>query len=149
MIERNCWTVLAQRAQDQTALIQTQLAQILERIESLKSSKKRLQHLYEEYNQQEKSKNNLNGMREIMNQRQFMTQLLSLKDRVDGDLVLAERQLSDTRTRLINSERERMKMQSLADQNAQAVSQHAEKLDRKRMDDLGVMQFNLRDDSSP
>lgn len=148
MIERNCWTILAQRAQDETTLIQTEIGQITTRLENLNASKARLQNLYEEYRKQENSTNsNLLGMREVINQRQFMTQLLTLMQRVDVDVAVAERQLTDTRRRLMESEQERLKMQSLADQNAQAILNLAEKRDQRRMDELGVMQFNLREDT--
>ena len=148
MIERNCWTILAQRAQDETTLIQTEIGQIMTRLDNLNASKARLQNLYEEYRKQENNINsNLLGMREVINQRQFMTQLLTLMQRVDVDVAVAERQLTDTRRRLLESEQERLKMQSLADQNAQAILNLAEKRDQRRMDELGVMQFNLRDDT--
>ncbi|WP_297726512.1 flagellar export protein FliJ [Limnohabitans sp. Rim8] len=148
MIERNCWTILAQRAQDETTLIQTEIGQITTRLENLNASKERLQNLYEEYRKQENSTNsNLLGMREVINQRQFMTQLLTLMERVDADVASAQKQLTDTRRRLMESEQERLKMQSLADQNAQAILNLAEKRDQRRMDELGVMQFNLRDDT--
>ena len=145
MTPRNCWTVLAQRAQDETTSIQAELGQTLSRLESLNSSKSRLQQLYEDYRQQENSGNtSLQGMREVMNQRQFMTQLLTLMQRVDVDVGHAEKQLAATRVRLMNSERERLKMQTLADQNAQAIMTLADKRDQRQMDELGVMQFNLR-----
>jgi flagellar export protein FliJ len=145
MTPRNCWTVLAQRAQDETTGIQVELGQTLSRLESLNSSKARLQQLYEDYRQQENSGNtSLQGMREVMNQRQFMTQLLTLMQRVDVDVGHAEQQLAATRVRLMNSERERLKMQTLADQNAQAILTLAGKRDQRQMDELGVMQFNLR-----
>ena len=148
MIERNCWTILAQRAQDETTLIQTEIGQITTRLENLNASKERLQNLYEEYRKQENStNNNLLGMREVINQRQFMTQLLTLMERVDADVASAQKQLTDTRRRLMESEQERLKMQSLADQNAQAILNLAEKRDQRRMDELGVMQFNLREDT--
>jgi flagellar export protein FliJ len=148
MIERNCWTILAQRAQDETTLIQSEIGQITTRLENLNASKARLQNLYEEYRKQENSTNsNLLGMREVINQRQFMTQLLTLMQRVDMDVASAQKQLTDTRRRLMESEQERLKMQSLADQNAQAILNLAEKRDQRRMDELGVMQFNLRDDT--
>jgi len=148
MIERNCWTILAQRAQDETSLIQTEIGQIMTRLDNLNASKARLQNLYEEYRQQENNINsNLQGMREVINQRQFMAQLLTLMQRVDVDVAVAEKQLTETRRRLLESEQERLKMQSLADQNAQAILNLAEKRDQRRMDELGVMQFNLRDDT--
>jgi len=146
--ERNCWTVLAQRAQDAASLIQTELGQTMARLESLHASKARLERLYEDYRQQENSANqNLQGMREVMNQRQFMTQLLSLMQRVTNDVAHTETTLREVRARLLEAERERLKMQTLADQNALAVLTEAEKRDQRRMDELGVMQFNLRKDT--
>ncbi len=143
--ERNCWTVLAQRAQDETNLIQAELSQTLARLESLNASKSRLAKLYEDYRQQENSANHsLQGMREVMNQRQFMTQLLTLMQRVANDVAHAETTLSETRQRLMAAERERLKMQKLADQNARAILTQTEKRDQRKMDELGVMQFNLR-----
>jgi flagellar export protein FliJ len=145
MTPRNCWTVLAKRAQDETAAIQIELGQIMARVDSLNASKSRLQKLYEDYRQQENSANlALQGMREVMNQRQFMTQLLTLMQRVQIDVGHAEKKLAETRKRLMDSEKERLKMQSLADQNAQAILTLAEKRDQRHMDALGVMQFNLK-----
>ena len=46
--------------------------------------------------------------------------------------------------RLIEAERERIKMQTLADQNAAAVQKDLNKREQKKMDDMGVMQFNLQ-----
>jgi len=104
-----------------------------------------LEKLYEDYRQQENSPQHaLQGMREVMNQRQFMTQLLTLMQRVATDVQHAEQTLAATRVRLLAAERERLKMQTLADQNAQAVLTLAEKRDQRQMDALGVMQFNLR-----
>jgi len=146
--ERNCWTVLAQRAQDETSLIQVEMGQTLARLESLNVSKGRLEKLYEDYRQQENNTNHsLQGMREVMNQRQFMTQLLTLMQRVDNDVAQAEKTLVETRKRLMAAERERLKMQTLADQNAQAILTQADKRDQQKMDELGVMQFNLRKDT--
>jgi flagellar export protein FliJ len=46
--------------------------------------------------------------------------------------------------RLIEAERERIKMQTLADQNAAAVQKAQNKKEQKKMDEMGVMQFNLQ-----
>jgi flagellar export protein FliJ len=143
--ERLCWTVLAQRAQDEASQIQIEMGQTLARLESLNASKARLENLYQDYREQENSTNHsLQGMREVMNQRQFMTQLLSLMQRVNNDVAQAEKNLNDTRARLMAAERERLKMQTLADQNAQAILNQAAKRDQQEMDALGVMQFNLK-----
>ena len=143
--ERQCWSVLAQKAQDQASLIQTELGKHLARVDSLNGSKVRLEKLYEEYREQENNADkSLQGMREVMNQRQFMTQLLTLMQRVSNDIAQAQKVVAETRKRLLAAERERLKMQTLADQNALDVLKLAEKRDQRKMDDLGVMQFNLK-----
>ena len=84
------------------------------------------------------------GMREAMNQRQFMSQLLTLMQRVKTDIQYTENAIIGIKERLMLAERERIKMQTLADQNAQAVQREENKKDQRRMDALGVMQFNLK-----
>jgi flagellar export protein FliJ len=84
------------------------------------------------------------GMRETMNQRQFMAQLSTLMLRVQTDIQYTENALLGIKERLIEAERERIKMQTLADQNAAAVRKEENKKDQRRMDALGVMQFNLK-----
>jgi flagellar export protein FliJ len=79
-----------------------------------------------------------------MNQRQFMSQLLTLMQRVKTDTLYTENAIIGIKERLVAAERERIKMQTLADQNAQAVQREENKKDQRRMDALGVMQFNLK-----
>ena len=145
VVARPCWTILAQKAEDKIALIQSEMAQFRTRLDALKSSEARVQKMYDEYS------NSLNtpgmpslGMREAMNQRQFMSQLLTLLQRVRADIDYTENAMLDVKERLIAAERERIKMQTLADQNAQAVRKAENTKDQRRMDTLGVMQFNLK-----
>jgi flagellar export protein FliJ len=83
-------------------------------------------------------------MREAMNQRQFMSQLLTLMARVKTDIQYTDNAIVGIKERLMVAERERIKMQTLADQNALAVQREENKKDQRRMDALGVMQFNLK-----
>ena len=55
-----------------------------------------------------------------------------------------ENLLASIKERLIAAERDRIKMQTLADQNARAVRSVFNKREQRQMDALGVMQFNLR-----
>jgi len=145
VVARPCFTVLAQKAEEQIALIHSEMAQARTRLESLSSSQARVQTMYDEYrltlneNQHESQ-----GMREAMNQRQFMTQLLTLMQRVQVDMGHTENLLASIKERLIAAERDRIKMQTLADQNARAVRSVFNKREQRQMDALGVMQFNLR-----
>ena len=145
VVARPCFTVLAQKAEEQIALIHSEMAQARTRLESLSSSQARVQTMYDEYRLKlNENQNESQGMREAMNQRQFMTQLLTLMQRVQVDMGHTENLLASIKERLIAAERDRIKMQTLADQNARAVRSVFNKREQRQMDALGVMQFNLR-----
>jgi len=145
VVPRPCWAVLTKKAEDKIVLIQNELVQARTRLESLRASEQRVQNMYNEYrddlNQSDKQSQ---GMRETMNQRQFMSQLLTLMQRVKTDIVYTENAIIGIKERMVLAERERIKMQTLADQNALAVKREENKKDQRNMDALGVMQFNLK-----
>jgi flagellar export protein FliJ len=145
VVARPCWTVLADKAEDKVSAIQNELGLARKRLESLQSSQQRVQTMYDEYREKINSQSNESlGMSEAMNQRQFMSQLLILMQRVKADIQHTENLLLSIKERLIEAERERIKMQTLADQNAVAVQKAMNKREQKTMDDMGVMQFNLQ-----
>ena len=145
VVARPCFTVLAQKAEEQIALIHSEMAQARTRLESLSSSQARVQTMYDEYRDKINNQSSETlGMSEAMNQRQFMSQLLVLMQRVKTDIQHTENLLLSMKERLIEAERERIKMQTLADQNAAAVQKDLNKREQKKMDDMGVMQFNLQ-----
>ncbi len=144
VVARPCWTVLVKKAEDKIAIIQNELVQARTRLESLHTSQQRVQKMYDEYRDSlNRADSESLGMREAMNQRQFMSQLLTLMQRVKTDIQYTENAIIGIKERLVLAERERIKMQTLADQNAQAVQREEFKKDQRRMDALGVMQFNL------
>jgi flagellar export protein FliJ len=148
VVARPCWTILAQKAEDKIALIQNEMMLARQRLQSLQTSEQRIQKMYDEYRDGlTKSDAQSVGMREAMNQRQFMSQLLSLMQRVKTDIQYTENAIMGIKEQLIVHERERIKMQTLADQNAMAVQREENKKDQRRMDALGVMQFNLKPQS--
>jgi flagellar export protein FliJ len=145
VVARPCWTILAQKAEDKIALIQNEMMLARQRLQSLQTSEQRIQKMYDEYRDGlTKSDAQSVGMREAMNQRQFMSQLLSLMQRVKTDIQYTENAIIGIKEQLIVQERERIKMQTLADQNVMAVQREENKKDQRRMDALGVMQFNLK-----
>ena len=145
VVARPCWTILTQKAEDKIALFQNEMMLARQRLQSLKTSEQRIQKMYDEYRDGlTKSDAESVGMREAMNQRQFMSQLLNLMQRVKTDIQYTENAIIGIKEQLIAQERERIKMQTLADQNAMAVQREENKKDQRRMDALGVMQFNLK-----
>ena len=145
VVARPCWTVLADKAEDQVTAIQNEMALARKRLESLQNSQQRVQTMYDEYRDKINNQSNESlGMSEAMNQRQFMSQLLVLMQRVKTDIHHTENLLLSIKERLIEAERERIKMQTLADQNAAAVQKALSKREQQKMDEMGVMQFNLQ-----
>ena len=121
------------------------MAQARQRLESLDSSRQRVQAMYDDYRLKLNDPQGASqGMREAMNQRQFMAQLLTLMQRVTTDIQHTQNLLDSYQERLLEAERERIKMQTLADQNALAVQKNLNRKEQKQMDSLGVMQFNLK-----
>jgi len=115
VVARPCWTVLADKAEDQVAAIQNELGLVRKRLESLQNSQQRVQTMYDEYRDKINNQSSETlGMSEAMNQRQFMSQLLVLMQRVKTDIQHTENLLLSMKERLIEAERERIKMQTLA-----------------------------------
>ena len=141
---RACWSVLAQKAQDQVSLVQADMAQGRARLLSLQASRERLQKLYDDYQKPPAVGDASPGMQETMNQRQFSAQLLTLMQRVQQDLAQTEAALAQARVRLNEAERERLKMQSLVDQDLLAFNAHTRRREQRQMDEMGVMQFNFQ-----
>ena len=121
------------------------MAQARQRLESLDSSRQRVQAMYDDYRLKLNDPQGASqGMREAMNQRQFLAQLLTLMQRVSTDIQHTQNLLDSYKERLLEVERERIKMQTLADHNALAVQKSLNRKEQKQMDSLGVMQFNLK-----
>jgi hypothetical protein len=140
---RACWSVLAQKAQEQVSLIQGQMAQGRVRAQALQASRDRLQKLYSDYLKPPETGSASQGMQETLNQRQFSTQLLTLLLRVDQDLAELAGAMAQSRRELAVAERERLKMQSLVDADETAFRTEKRHREQQQMDAMGVMQFNL------
>jgi len=145
VVARPCWSVLANKAEEKISSLQVEMAQARQRLESLDSSRQRVQAMYDDYRLKLNDPQGASqGMREAMNQRQFMAQLLTLMQRVSTDIQHTQNLLDSYKERLLEVERERIKMQTLADHNALAVQKSLNRKEQKQMDSLGVMQFNLK-----
>ncbi len=140
---RACWSVLAQKAQEQVSLIQGQLAEGRVRAMALQASRDRLQKLYSDYLKPPEDGGASQGMQDALNQRQFSTQLLTLLLRVDQDLAQLTDAMAESRRELAKAERERLKMQALVEQDLLAFRAHTRYREQQQMDAMGVMQFNL------
>jgi len=144
MSHLNCWVILERKAHDQVRDLQKDLAATQAKAEHLQATLDKLTGMYAEYQAAEEAGGKQMGLSGSMNQRQFMAQLLTLRERIERDLAHHQGVMAQQRTRLIRAEAERMKMQALVDQQELIEQKSRELLEQKQMDDLGVRRFNLR-----
>lgn len=142
---RACWSVLANKAQDQVQKCRADLVQSRARVEQLTASLQRVQGLYEEYRRKESDiREAQDGLLSQANQRQFMSQLMAIAQRVETDLQKAQAVVENEQKQLQSAELELRKMQALVEQDREAVRKSIDRRDQRIMDSLGVAQFNLR-----
>jgi flagellar export protein FliJ len=141
---RECWPVLAKKAEDGVRQWRTEIASSQARLQQLQVNLERLDRMYQEYRsgQLKPQKTGL-GMHAHLNQRQFMSQLLLLQHKVQNDIAQAQSVLAQQRKQLLLAELEHQKMLALVEQDQRAVQKDALKRDQRRMDDLGIARFNL------
>lgn len=139
---RACWSALENNAERKITQIRedTERAQALR--QSLLGSQAKLDKMYQEYYEKNAAKSSSKGMTDAMNQRQFMSQLLTLRERVKSDIERSETHLATLAHHKVLAETERLKMQTVTANDRQAVAKFVEKREQSRMDEMGVMQFN-------
>ena len=143
MKARQCWSIMAGKAERRLAQIQADIVRANKLLETLEASQQRLQFLYEEYRLQGANAAQLShGMQDAMNQRQFMAQLATLSQRVAQDIEKAKAALAGLRQQQVRAEIERLKMQTLDEKEVLAFEGQMRKREQRSMDELGVSQFN-------
>ncbi len=143
MKARQCWSIMAGKAEKKLAQIQADIVRANKLLETLESSQQRLQFLYEEYRLQGANAAQLShGMQDAMNQRQFMAQLATLSQRVAQDIEKAKAALASLRQQQAGAEIERLKMQTLDEKEVLAFEGRMRRREQRSMDELGVSQFN-------
>jgi flagellar export protein FliJ len=82
------------------------------------------------------------GMSDAMNHRQFMSQLLTLRERVERDIGTSQLHLQTLAHRMLQAEAERLKMKTLTENDRLAVQKYVSKREQHSMDELGMLHFN-------
>ena len=144
MQARQCWTVLADKAEDECDRIQQELANLQQRLEGQQANERRLRQLYAEYHERlTRPGHQSQGMQDAINQRQFMQQITTLIDKVLHDQSISRQALAQARQRMAQAQKEKLKMQALMEHDLHR-QKIAEKLrEQKLMDELAVRQFNV------
>jgi len=145
MKARECWPVLAKKAQDEVDAAMAVVVQIRQNIEHLQSRRQQLLDMYADYKRRiEDKQQQWHSMADSANHRQFMSHLLQLVDRIDQDLQRAHNDLTQAREAQQKADQQRIKMASLMEQDLHRVKVYQQKKDQKHMDALGITLFNLK-----
>jgi len=145
MKARECWPVLAKKAQDEVDAAMAVVVQIRQNIEHLQSRRQQLLDMYADYKRRiEDKQQQWHSMADTANHRQFMSHLLQLVDRIDLDLQRAHNDLTQAREAQQKADQQRVKMASLMEQDLHRVKVYQQKKDQKHMDALGITLFNLK-----
>jgi flagellar export protein FliJ len=139
---RPCWSALEGKAEQRITQLRAETVQAQQLRESLLASQERLENLYEEYRAKTAAADTYKGMSDAMNQRQFMSQLLTLRERVERDIATSQLHLQTLAHRMLQAEAERLKMKTLTENDRLAVQKHVNKREQHSMDELGMLQFN-------
>jgi len=141
---RSCWAALEDKAQRRINALQGEIAQAGQLLDTLHASRTRLLTLYHEYRDQLQKRTEQLGMQEAMNQRQFMSQLQTLHNRVEADMERTTAHRAALQTALREADTERLKMKTLRE-NAQTLhNKEVARLEQRAMDVLGVQQYNRK-----
>jgi flagellar export protein FliJ len=141
---RSCWAALEDKAQRRINELQAEIAHAGQLLETLDASRIRLLTLYHEYRDQLQSRTEQLGMQEAMNQRQFMSQLQTLHNRVEADIERTMAHRAVLQTSLREADTERLKMKTLRE-NAQALhNKEVARQEQHAMDALAVQQYKRK-----
>jgi len=139
---RACWSALEGKAEQKITKLRAETVQAEQLRDSLLASQQRLEQLYEEYRVKTAAADTSRGMSDAMNQRQFMSQLLTLRERVERDIGTSQLHLQTLAHRMLQAEAERLKMKTLTENDRLAVQKYVSKREQHSMDELGMLQFN-------
>jgi flagellar export protein FliJ len=146
---RQCWSVLIQKAQRDKAAAQQSAAQAQEQLERLQGNAQRIDQMLADYKAQHESvQGQSHHMADSLNYRQFIDQLGTLRGRVQRDLAAAVAQRERLRQVVLRLEMELSKLDKLQEQDLKKAQQLNNKREQSRMDEWGVMRFQLRNQNA-
>ena len=100
---RACWSALEGKAEQKITQLRADTVQAEQLRDSLLASQQRLEQLYEEYRVKTAAADTSLGMSDAMNQRQFMSQLLTLRERVERDIGTSQLHLQTLAHRMLHA----------------------------------------------
>ncbi len=146
---RQCWSVLIQKATREKTAAQQALVLAQEQLDRLQGNAHRIEQMMADYRAQHESvQGQSHHMADSLNYRRFIDQLDTLRERVRRDVGAALAHRDRCRQMVVSLEMELNKLGKLQEQDAQKAQQQANKREQTRMDEWGVMRFQLRNQNA-
>ena len=139
------WQVLAAKAQKEVQRAQLSLAEVHQRKEQALARDEKLEELLVEYaSQLSQLQRKAHSTGEAGNYRQFIDQLQKIKNQAKTEISALESDCAEARKILLLADRERLKLEKLAERAQQQLDRDAELSDNRAREAQSIMQFNLR-----
>jgi flagellar export protein FliJ len=145
MKPRECWPVLAKKADEGVDAAQELLVLARKKLEQLMVSRDKIIEMMHEYKLKSfEIQSRLHCMTETTNYRHFINQLQVLLQQANFQVGHAQAEVNNAKNDLIQAQLKKMKMQALVEQDLKAVQNFTRRLEQKQMDALGVTLYNLK-----
>lgn len=145
-VPRNCWQVLAIKAEASLDASRERLTRSQARHSQLQTSQQRLLSMMAEYQQrQTQAQQDGQSMKENLDHRQFMAQMQQLADKLALDLHHAAHQCQMDRKAVVAAEQERDRMCKLMEKDRAQSRAAQAKTEQRRHDELAIMRFQWRE----
>jgi len=142
---KTVWSALLAKAERSVRTIQLRLAELNKRRENAELQKEKVDALLLDYNQQLLSvQQRDHHSTEINNYRHFIVQLDELKKRAKVEQQRLEIEWHEVRQALVVAERERLKVEHLANRAREKLHREAESLEAQANDSQAIQQHNFR-----
>ena len=140
------WQVLAVKAEKEVRQAQLVLTEIHQRKEQALARDEKLEQLLVEYAAQLHAvQQRAHSTAEAGNYRQFIGQLQEIKNRAKTEISALELDCIDARKVLMAADRERLKLEKLAERAGQKQARASELKETRASEAQSIIQYNLRD----
>ena len=142
---QNCWTILADRAKSQASDAHAIVLSARAKVTQFEANAAHIKRLHDDYVARFAiSQKEAHMIGDNLAYRKFLDHLQGLAHRVAAQLSAANKELADAKKYWADTERERVKMESMVEREARNTAATKAKREQRQIDETGIMLFNLR-----
>lgn len=142
---QNCWTILADRAKSKASDAHAIVLSVKAKVAQLEANAAHIKRLHDDYvTRFAISQKESHMIGDNLAYRKFLDHLQGLAHRVAAQLRAANKELAEAKKYWSDTERERIKMESMVEREAHNAAVAKAKREQRQSDETGIMLFNLR-----